>query len=146
MSKNELTVTNKTNEIATVTKTKKPIATKTNATKTNESFNRETLHKLYEKYRVNATYDTREYYSVDNGLIKKIVFSPNYKNGMFKTFVTNEIYETIENAKLPLEKTTLIKNGNSNAKYINNTIECHSLRDFEMILKTVVAHKLVRVK
>lgn len=142
---NEIATVN-TTAIATTTKTKKPIATKTNATKTNENFNRETLHKLYEKYHINATYDTREYYSVDNGLVKKIVFSPNYKNGFFKTFVTNEIYDIIENEKLPFEKTTLIKNGNSNAKYINNTIECHSLRDFEMILKTIVSHKLVRVK
>lgn len=112
--------------------------TKTNATKTNEKIN-----------DILSLVETKKLF-VDSGILPKYtdnkhyvgcgtrsnVFSVNVLKTRYNVYCSNEIFETIENAKI--KNITCLSGANSTDKTRPNTIEIDNTNALKTVLKTVL--------
>lgn len=118
--------------------TTKTTETKTNATKTNEKVNDilslvETK-KLFIECGVLPKYTDNKHY-VGCGT-RANVFSVNVLKTQYNVYCSNEIFDTLNNAKI--KNVTCISGANSTDKTRPNTIEINDTNALKTVLKTVI--------
>lgn len=143
---NEIATVN-TTAIATVNENKKPIATKTNASKTNKTdivTNIDELKKVFSKCGVLAKYTDNTHY-VGCGT-KCNSLSVNLLKTQYNVYCNDANFDIVNSAKLNDVK--CIKNANSSDKTRPHTITVKTTKSLENVLKLVLANnnKIALVK
>ena len=125
-------------KVTKTTETKTNTTTKTNATKTNEKvtdiLSLVETKKLFVENGILPKYTDNKHY-VGCGT-RSNVFSVNVLKTRYNVYCSNEIFDTINNAKI--KNITCLSGANSTDKTRPNTIEVNDTNALKTVLKTVI--------